>query len=119
MVVPNQTRLPIAFSPGQKRRAPVSLTTATGGRPARSAGVSAAPRQQRDAERPEIVGRHVVAADAGRVVGSEPADPGRKITVREQPVNGVQRFTAADSTPGTDCTRASRRSSVAGPSAGA
>ena len=39
--------------------------------------------------------------------------------LREQPLNGVQRFTAADSTPGTDWMRVSNRSTVAGPSAGA
>src|SRR3989442_12824005 len=43
VVVPNQTRLPTGLSPGQKRRAPVSFTTATGGVPARSAGGSAPP----------------------------------------------------------------------------
>ena len=38
--------------------------------------------------------------------------------VFEQPLNGVQRLTAADSTPGTAWMRVSRRSSVAGPTAG-
>ena len=65
--MPNQTRLPIGFSPGQKRRAPDSLTTATGGLPARSAGVSAPPGEDRNAQRPEVVGRDVVPADARRV----------------------------------------------------
>ena len=66
MVVPNQTRLPIGFSPGQNRRAPVSLTTATGGPSRAIRGRQAAPRTQRDAERSKIVGRHVVTSHGRR-----------------------------------------------------
>jgi hypothetical protein len=42
---PNQTRLPIGSSFGQKRRAAVSLITVTGGRPWRSSSVSRRPRR--------------------------------------------------------------------------
>ena len=50
-------RRPSGLTPGQKRRASVSLTTATAGAPARSVGAKVAARDERDPERREVARR--------------------------------------------------------------